>query len=183
MLRLLDALALERVHFCGLSIGGLIGMWLGAHAPERIARLVFSNTAARIGTAETWNARIETVRRDGMAAIAPTVVGRWFTPAFRERWPEVVAAALRTLADTPVEGYVACCAAVREADASGELGAITAPTLVVAGSHDPATTPADGRLLAERSPALSTSSSRPRTCRTWKRPSASTRSSPASWRP
>jgi 3-oxoadipate enol-lactonase len=149
VLRLLDALALERVHFCGLSIGGLIGMWLGVHAPKRIASLVLSNTAARIGTAETWNARIEAVRKDGMAAIAPTVVGRWFTPAFRERSPAVVAAALRTLAATPAEGYVACCAAIRDADASGDLGTIRAPTLVVAGSSDPATTPADGRLLAE----------------------------------
>jgi 3-oxoadipate enol-lactonase len=150
LLRLLDALAVERVHYCGLSIGGLIGMWLGAHAPERVARLVLSNTAARIGTVESWNARIETVRRDGMGAIAPTIVERWFTPAFRERSPGVVAAALHTLANTPVEGYVACCVAIREADAMGELGTISTPTLVVAGSHDPATTPADGRLLAER---------------------------------
>jgi len=150
VLRLLDARALERVHFCGLSIGGLIGMWLGVHAPDRIAKLVLSNTAARIGTAETWNARIEAVRKDGMAAIAPTVVGRWFTAAFRERSPEVVASALRTLAATPTEGYVACCVAIRDADASGELGAISTPTLVVAGSSDPATTAADGRSLAER---------------------------------
>lgn len=150
VLRLLDALVLERVHFCGLSIGGLIGMWLGVHAPDRIAKLVLSNTAARIGTAETWNARIEAVRKDGMAAVAPTVVGRWFTPAFRERSPKVVDSALHTLAGTPAEGYIAGCVAIRDADASGELGAISTPTLVVAGSSDPATTPADGRRLAER---------------------------------
>jgi 3-oxoadipate enol-lactonase len=150
LLRLLDALAIERAHFCGLSIGGLVGMWLAAHAPERIERLVLSNTAARIGTADSWNARIETVRREGMAAIAATVVGRWFTPAFRDLSPEVAAAALRTLAGTPAEGYIACCAAIRDADATGELDLIQSPTLVVSGTSDPATTPADGRLLAER---------------------------------
>jgi len=150
VLRLLDALDLERVHFCGLSIGGLIGMWLGVHAPERIATLVLSNTAPRIGTAETWNARIEKVRSEGMVAIAPAVVERWFTPEFRERSPEVVASALRTLAATSPEGYVASCAAVRDADERGEIGRVRAPTLVLAGSRDPAITPADGRLLAER---------------------------------
>jgi len=150
ILRLLDALDLKSVHFCGLSIGGLIGMWLGANAPQRIAKLVLSNTAPRIGTAETWNARIEKVRSEGMAAIAPAVVERWFTPEFRERSPEVVASALRTLAATSPEGYVASCAAVRDADERGEIGRVRAPTLVVAGSRDPATTPADGRLLAER---------------------------------
>lgn len=150
ILRLLDALDLKSVHFCGLSIGGLIGMWLGANAPQRIAKLVLSNTAPRIGTAETWNARIQKVRSEGMAAIAPAVVERWFTPEFRERSPEVVASALRTLAATSPEGYVASCAAVRDADERGEIGRVRAPTLVVAGSRDPATTPADGRLLAER---------------------------------
>lgn len=150
VLRLLDALDLERVHFCGLSIGGLIGMWLGAHAPERILRLVLSNTAPRIGTAETWNARIEKVSREGMAAVAPAVVERWFTPEFRARKPEVVASALRMLAATSAEGYAASCAAVRDADETGDLQAIRVPTLVVAGSHDPATPPAEGRSLAAR---------------------------------
>ena len=159
MLRLLDALAMERVHFCGLSIGGLVGMWLAAHAPERIERLVLSNTAARIGTAETWNARIETVRRDGMAAIAPTIVGRWFTPAFRERSPAVVAAALHTLAGTPAEGYIACCAAIRDADASRELDRSTPPRSSSRGRSDPATTPPTAACWPSGSRAPRTSSS------------------------
>lgn len=148
VVHLLEALGLERVHFCGLSIGGLIGMWLGAHAPERITKLVLSNTAPRIGTQETWNARIEKVRSEGMAAVAPAVVERWFTPEFREQKPEVVAGARRTLEATSPEGYAASCAAVRDADARSELGAIRAPTLVIAGSRDPATPAADGRALA-----------------------------------
>ena len=116
VLRLLDALDLERVHFCGLSIGGLIGMWLGAHAPGRIQKLVLSNTAPRIGTAETWNARIEKVSREGMAAVAPAVVERMVTPEFRARKPEVVASALRMLVATSPQGYAASCEAVRDAD-------------------------------------------------------------------
>src|SRR5713101_360975 len=80
---LLDALDLDRVHFCGLSMGGMIGMWLGVNAGERLNRLVLCNTAARIGTAEVWNARIENVRQAGMKAITPAVLERWFTPQFR----------------------------------------------------------------------------------------------------
>ena len=84
---LLDALGVSRAHYCGLSIGGLVGMWLGAHAPERIDRLVLCNTAARIGTAERWNERIATVRERGMSAVAATVIERWFTSEFRRSRP------------------------------------------------------------------------------------------------
>jgi 3-oxoadipate enol-lactonase len=148
VLRLLDAHALDRVHFCGLSIGGLIGMWLGAHAPARLERLVLCNTGARIGTVERWNERIETARTAGIASLAPSVLERWFTPAFRDRVPEVVAAARACLESTPVEGYAGCCAAIRDADLGPYLAAIRAPTLVIAGTHDPATPPADGRRIA-----------------------------------
>ena len=85
VLTLLDALGIERVHFCGLSMGGMIGMWLGLNAPTRLAKLVLCNTAAKIGTPETWNARIETVRKSGMKAVAASVVERWLTPEFRAR--------------------------------------------------------------------------------------------------
>jgi 3-oxoadipate enol-lactonase len=152
VIRMLDALGVERVHFCGLSLGGQIGLWLGAHAPRRIERLVLCNTAARIGTAEAWNARIDAVRRDGMAAVSEQILDRWFSPAFRARSPEAVAAARRLLEATPAEGYAAACAALREADLRGEAAAVTAPTLVVAGRLDPATPAADGRLLADAIP-------------------------------
>jgi 3-oxoadipate enol-lactonase len=149
VLRLLDALGFRRAHFCGLSMGGKIGMWLGAHAPERIEKLVLCNTGARIGTAEAWNARISSVHDLGMKGIAAAVTERWFTAGFRERSPGLVAAARAMLERTPPEGYVACCAAIRDSDQGAGIGGIRAPTLVIAGRHDPATPPADGRALAE----------------------------------
>jgi 3-oxoadipate enol-lactonase len=148
VLGLLDALGAERAHFCGLSIGGQIGIWLGARAKRRVDRLALCNTAARIGTREGWDARIEAVRRDGLAGLAPGVLERWFTAAFRARAPESVAAAARMLAATPPDGYAACCAALRDADFHGALAEIEAPTLVIAGRHDSATPPSDGRSLA-----------------------------------
>jgi 3-oxoadipate enol-lactonase len=149
-----DALGIERGHFCGLSIGGMIGMWLGAHAPGRVEKLVLCNTAARIGAAETWNARIEGVRAGGVRAIAAAVVERWFTPGFRARSPDVVASARRRLERAHPDGYVACCEGRvarrwRDADQRGELSAIRAPTLVIAGSEDPATPPAEARAVAD----------------------------------
>jgi 3-oxoadipate enol-lactonase len=147
-LGLLDALGIARAHFCGLSIGGLVGIWLGAHAGSRLRRLVLSNTAARIGSAESWNARIEGVRRDGLPALAPTMMERWFTPAFRAGHPEAVARTQAALAACPREGYLGCCAAVRDADLASAARAIRVPTLVLSGRHDPATTPADGQALA-----------------------------------
>jgi 3-oxoadipate enol-lactonase len=152
VLAIVDALHLERIHFCGLSMGGMIGMWLALNAPHRLKKLVLCNTAAKIGTFEGWNTRIETVRKNGMKAIAPAVIERWFTPAFRERNPAPVASIQKVLEETNPEGYAACCAAVRDFDCRVELGRIRTPTLVIAGASDPATPPADGRFLAEQVP-------------------------------
>jgi 3-oxoadipate enol-lactonase len=147
--RLLDILAIDRPHFCGLSMGGLIGMWLAAHAPDRIEKLVLCNTGARIGTAERWNARIRDVQDNGVEGIAAAVVERWFSAGFRERSPEVVAKARTMIEGTPPEGYLACCAAIRDADLRREVTGIRTPTLVITGRQDPATPPADGRFLAD----------------------------------
>ena len=106
---LLDAVGIERAYFCGLSMGGLIGMWLGIYTPERINRLVLCNTAAKIGATETWNARIEMVRTKGMGPVAETQAQRWFTPAFIARAPDVIAAARQMIASTSSEGYAANC--------------------------------------------------------------------------
>ena len=146
---LLDALDLDRVHFCGLSMGGMIGMWLALNAPERLNKLVLCNTGAKIGTPESWNARIEAVRKNGMKSIASAVVDRWFTPAFRQKSPATISNILRMLKETNQEGYAACCAAVRDCDFGEQLGEIRKPTLVIAGAHDPATPPADGRFLEQ----------------------------------
>lgn len=145
---LLDALSIERAHFCGLSIGGLVGIWLGAHAAPRLLRLVLSNTAARIGSGETWDARIAAVRKEGLPELAPTMMERWFTPAFRTSRPDAVARAEAMLASSPPEGYIGCCGAIRDADLHEEAREIRVPTLVISGRGDPATPPAQGQALA-----------------------------------
>jgi 3-oxoadipate enol-lactonase len=147
---LLDALAIDRVAFVGLSMGGMIGQWLGVRAPHRLAKLVLCNTAARIGPPEAWNTRIENVRKGGMAAIAEAVLARWFTPAFHASSPETVDRTRASLLHVPPYGYIACCEAVRDMDHRDAIARIAATTLVIAGSHDVATPPADGRFLAER---------------------------------
>ncbi len=152
VLALLDALHLDRVHFCGLSMGGMIGMWLAANAPNRVNHMILCNTGAKIGTTDAWNTRIETVRKGGMKAVASGVVERWFTPAFRAKNPAAVAGTLRMLEEGNPEGYAAGCAAVRDFDYRANLSKIRVPTLVISGTHDPATPPADGHFLADNIP-------------------------------
>jgi 3-oxoadipate enol-lactonase len=147
---LLDYLKLERVHYCGLSIGGQTGMWLGVNAPERLNKLVLSNTAVKIGSPDVWNTRIETVTKNGMKAVAGTVVERWFTLGYRAESPEEVSRIQQILEGANVEGYSACCAAVRDFDFREKVGGIRTPTLVIAGKHDPATPAADTRWIAEQ---------------------------------
>lgn len=149
VLGLLDALHLDRVHFCGLSMGGMIGMWLALNAPARLQKLVLCNTAAQIGTLEVWAARIDAVRKGGMKSISAAVVDRWFTAAFRAKSSQVIASTQRMIENTLPEGYVANCAAVRDFDQREHTAGIRVPTLVICGAHDPATTPADARFLAD----------------------------------
>jgi 3-oxoadipate enol-lactonase len=149
---LLDTLALDRIYFCGLSMGGMTGMFLGANAPARFHKIVLCNTAAKIGTPDTWNARIKAVQTGGMKVVASTVVERWLTPGYRAGHPEETASVLAMLESTSPEGYIANCAAVREADLRKELSAVRVPVLVLAGAHDPATPPAEGRFVAEHIP-------------------------------
>jgi 3-oxoadipate enol-lactonase len=148
-LGLLDFLKIDKAHYCGLSIGGQTGMWLGVNAPERLNKLVLSNTGAQIGTTESWNKRIEAVRKGGTKSIADTVIERWFTFDFRTSEPLEVSRVRRALERADTDGYVACCEALREFDYREKLGAIRAPTLVISGTHDPAATPQDGRYLAD----------------------------------
>jgi 3-oxoadipate enol-lactonase len=150
VIALLDSRRIARAHFCGLSLGGMVGLWLGAHAPERLNRLVLCNTAAVIGPRSAWDERIRAVENGGTGAIASTVLGRWFTPAFQERAPEVVDYAKRMLLATNPKGYVAACEAVRDMDLREAAQHVRVPTLIVAGAEDRVTPPADGRWLAER---------------------------------
>ncbi|WP_020650038.1 3-oxoadipate enol-lactonase [Solimonas variicoloris] len=149
VLRLLDAVGCERAHFCGLSIGGLIGQWLALHAPQRLDRLVLCNTAARIAQPDVWDARIALVREKGMAEIASGAITRWFTPAFVARATAAVEAVREQLLATSPTGYIGGVAAVRDADFRTALPTIRGPALVIAGSEDRTTTVADGRRLAE----------------------------------
>ncbi len=149
---LLDAMGISTASFCGLSMGGMVGQWLGAHAAQRIDRLVLSNTAAKIGTAEDWNARIQAVRDGGMAAIVPAVLRRWFTPSFRERYPRDVEATAAMLLATSPEGYNACCGAIRDMDQQAVLGRIQASALVLIGTYDQATSHEEGQRLAAAIP-------------------------------
>ena len=152
VLDLLDAHGIERAHFCGLSMGGTVGMWLGAHAPERIDRLVLSNTAPYFGPPEGMNARIESVRQHGIAGIVDGVIERWFTAAFRATEPDTVRRIRAMLLATSPEGYVACCAALRDLDERGSLARIRAPTLVLTGSDDPSSPPGAALALAAAIP-------------------------------
>ncbi|MDB5758829.1 MAG: 3-oxoadipate enol-lactonase [Burkholderia sp.] len=152
VLALMDYLKIDRAHFCGLSMGGMIGMWLGAHHAARIDRLVLCNTAAKIGTPDTWNPRIAKVDAEGMASVVDTVLDRWFTPGFRQRAPEQVGVVRDMLLNTAPAGYGANCAAVRDMDLRADIASIGVPTLVIAGTHDGSTPAADGRAVADAIP-------------------------------
>ena len=150
VLALLDELQITQAHFCGLSMGGMTGMWLALHAANRLHKLVVSSAAARFGSAETWNARIDKVRREGMTSIAPAVVERWYTPEFRRDQPAQTQVTLQMLETTPPEGYAACCAALRDSDLRDSVAEIRTPTLILTGAKDPVAPPADGQFLAAK---------------------------------
>jgi 3-oxoadipate enol-lactonase len=139
VLAVAQAAELERFHYCGLSVGGITGQWLGIHHPDRLLSLTLSNTAAKIGAPELWNERIHIARTDGMSALVDAVIARWFSPDFPEREPDQFAQARSTLLATDPNGYAGVCAALRDADLTGAIGSITAPTLVIGGTSDQAT--------------------------------------------
>jgi 3-oxoadipate enol-lactonase len=146
---LLDQLQIDRAHFCGLSMGGMAGMWLGVHAPQRMDKLVLCNTAPRIGSAERWNTRIDAVNKGGVEAVADTLMELWFTPRFRRAAADTVRRMRSMLVATSAEGYVASCAAVRDMDQWAALPGMDRPTLIVTGAHDVVTPLAEGRRMAE----------------------------------
>lgn len=145
VLELLDDLGVARASFCGLSIGGMVGMWLASETPARIDRLVLCSTAPALPPREQWLDRAATVRQDGVRAVAQTVLARWFTP---DAPRDLVARFEAMLVSTPAEGYAGCCEALAELDLQDRLAAIEAPTLVVTGSEDPVAPPASGEALA-----------------------------------
>jgi 3-oxoadipate enol-lactonase len=152
VLDLLDYLKIEKVNFCGLSIGGLTGQWMGIHAPERLNKLILCNTAVKIGNNEGWNTRIETVQKNGLESIVLGTQERWFSSEFVTGNKDEVDAVLVTFVQTPLEGYISCCAAVRDADFTEEVSKISAPTLIISGTEDLVTTIKDGDFLMEKIP-------------------------------
>ncbi len=149
---LLDRLGVERASVVGLSMGGMVAMWLGQHAPDRVERLVLCCTSAALGPATMWDDRIEAVLGGGTQAVVDGVIERWLTPATRDGLPELTHRLRAMIVATPAAGYVACCAAIRDMDLLAGLGSIAAPTLVIAGDADPSTPPEHGRRIAEAIP-------------------------------
>ncbi len=149
-LGLLDALGLERVHFCGLSLGGMTGQWLGTHYASRLWSLSLCATAAHMGPPELWNQRIEAVAQGGMAAVADATINRWFAAVSQQRIATDVARIRDGILSTPVAGYNACCAAIRDMDQRESIGAISLPTLVLVGADDPSTPVAAAELIHAR---------------------------------
>ena len=147
VLALLESLKIESAIFCGISIGGMTGIWLGLHAGSRISKIILADTAARIGTRDSWNDRIRAVEGHGLAPLAEAALERWFTPAFRARESGQMETMLQAFQQTP--GYSGCCAAIRDADFYPSLGHMRKPSLVFSGTDDGVTPPADGRRLAK----------------------------------
>jgi len=151
VLALVDRLGVARAHVCGLSLGGMVAMWLAIHAPERVDRLALVCTAAAMPAA-SWHERAAAVRAGGVEAVADAVVARWLTPEGAAADPALAARLRAWLVATPAEGYAGCCEAIAGMALEDRLGEVRAPTLVVSAAQDPATPPADGERIAARIP-------------------------------
>lgn len=149
---LLDELKIDEAYFCGLSMGGLIGQWLGIHYPNRIKKLIVSNTGAKIGNDERWNGRIETIKADGMQAIVDDTMERWFTESFRNHNPQRVAETKAMFLRSDILGYSNCCDAIRDADFRESLSQVSVETLVITGDEDPVTNVEQAEFLANYIP-------------------------------
>jgi 3-oxoadipate enol-lactonase len=151
-LALLDELEIEQASFCGLSYGGVVGLWLGVHAPARVRALVVASATPRFGTPQGWLSRIEVARAHGLAGIAAASAPRSFSRRFRRDEPGVVADFIDVMAKNPAEGFVDGCTAMAAGDLGGGLNDLMVPTLFVAGAADAVTPPDEIRRLASRVP-------------------------------
>lgn len=155
VLAILDDLNIDKVHWCGLSMGGMVGQWLGANAPERFNKIILANTSCYYPDPTNWHNRIKAVREGGLKAVADAVIGGWLTAHFREREPETTAKMKAMLIASPVEGYLAACEALSTLDQRALLPKIKSPTLVIAGRQDNATPVAAGELIRSNIPGAS----------------------------
>ena len=154
-LAVLDAAKIEKPNWCGLSMGGMVGMWLGANAPQRVNKLILSNTSAYFENKQIWNDRIKIVQEKGLQAIVGGTLERGFTKNFREREPQKVKAIADMFLATKPEGYIACGQAVRDMDHREIIKSIRAPTMVIAGKQDAGTTPEMGEYIHKNVPGSS----------------------------
>jgi len=152
-LGLMDYLEVDKTFYCGLSMGGMIGQWLGANVPERIGKLVLSNTSSYMEPKDLWDQRIAAaLSASGMDGLVDAVTERWFTRGFIERQPDEVDRIRQMILTTPARGYAGCCAAIRDMDQRDILAGITVPTMVIVGDQDPATPPDHGEFIASSIP-------------------------------
>ncbi|MGH6934621.1 MAG: 3-oxoadipate enol-lactonase, partial [Methylocella sp.] len=145
---IMAALGIERVHWLGLSMGSIVGLWLLVHARERIGRAVLASPAAHIPGPDLWNNRIQSARATGMNGVAIAAAERWFTKTFRDANPEKAEAVMAMVRTTPLHGYLAACAAIRDMDLREAIRSIRNEVLVIAGRHDLSTPPGMGALVA-----------------------------------
>lgn len=150
VITLLDHLNIPKAYFCGISMGGLTGLWLARFAPERFHAIAVANTAAKIGEQSGWLSRARTVRSEGMGVVAAGSADRWFSHDFRQHQPAEVEQLCHQLANTDAEGYAECCEALAAADLRAEVAAIRLPMLIIAGEYDPVTTVADADYLHQQ---------------------------------
>lgn len=155
VLAILDDLNIDRVHWCGLSMGGMVGQWLGANAPDRFNKMILANTSCYYPDPTNWHNRIKAVREGGIASVADAVIGGWLTADFREREPEATAKMKAMLLATPVDGYLAACEALSTLDQRALLPNIKSPVLVIAGKQDNATPVAAGEFIRANIPGAS----------------------------
>jgi 3-oxoadipate enol-lactonase len=155
VLAILDDLNIEKTHWCGLSMGGMVGQWLGANAPGRLGKIVLANTACHYPDRTIWDNRIKAVKDGGLTSIADTVIGSWLTQDFRERRPEIAERMKAMLTATPVEGYLASCEALASLDLRNDLPKIKSPTLVIAGRYDKSTPIAMAETIRSQIPGAS----------------------------
>jgi len=151
-LAVMDAAKVDKISWCGLSMGGMVGMWIGANAPQRVNKLILSNTSAYFENKQIWNDRIATVKEKGLGVILQGTLERWFTKGFRDTQPAKVQKIADMFMNTKQEGYIGCGQAVRDMDHREIIKKITAPTMVIAGSQDAGTTPEMGEFVAKNIP-------------------------------
>jgi 3-oxoadipate enol-lactonase len=152
VIELLDHLGVEQAHFAGISLGGMVGMWLGTYARDRVDRLVLISTSSRLGPPEGWRDRARTVRAQGTGAIVDATLERWLSAEFRRREPATVARIKAMFEGIDDEGYARCCGAIERMNLTPTLPGILAPTLVIAATDDPATPPQHARIIANAIP-------------------------------